>query len=295
MSLSDHYRQPRPCISFEVFPPRTEAATQSMWESVAELDRFSPAFYTCTYGAGGSTQTATLEIVTELRSRFGRPVASHLTCVGSSQTELRSYLSEAARRGIDYIVALRGDPPRGSTEFQAVPGGFTHANQLVSLIHQEYPQFGIAVAGYPEVHQEATDMASDLRYLKQKIECGADVVITQLFYVNDDFYRFRERCEAAGIRVPIVPGLLPITNLAQIERITSLCKARLPEALVQQLRASDDPAWQYEVGVRYAQQQAADLCTRGGVPGVHFYVLNKSRATSDVLEATEQLQPMARD
>jgi methylenetetrahydrofolate reductase (NADPH) len=254
-----------------------------MFRHLAELLVFRPDYVTCTYGAGGSTRVKTLEIVCEVQRRFRVPVASHLTCVDSTIDALRRYLADAQAQGVENIVALRGDPPQGAAEFQPLPGGLAHANELVGLIRREFPQFGVAVAGYPETHREAPSPAADLENLRRKVEAGADAVLTQLFYDNDDFFRFRERCVAAGIRVPIVPGILPITNRAQITRIAALCGARLPAALQQALaRCEDDADGQFAVGVEFAQRQVAGLL-EAGVPGLHFYVLNKSPATVAVL------------
>jgi methylenetetrahydrofolate reductase (NADPH) len=282
MSLADFFRPGRRGLSFELFPPKTPAGELALYRTVEELAAVRPDFFTCTYGAGGSTRDKTLEIVAAVKERLGLPVASHLTCVGSTVEQLRSYLREASGRGVDYIVALRGDPPQGETKFQAVEGGLRYANELVALIRAEFPNFGVAVAGYPEVHQEAVDAQSDLTNLKRKVDAGADIVVTQLFYQNADFFRFVDRCREAGITVPIVPGILPVTNLAQIQRITSLCKAILPDDFVAELGKKDDPQWQHEVGVEFATRQVAELLERG-VPGVHFYVLNKSAATLQVL------------
>ena len=274
-------------LSFELFPPKSEAGEAALFQNLAELMAFRPSFVTCTYGAGGSTREKTLDIVSEVRRRHNCPVASHLTCVGSTADELRSYLREAWRRGVENIVALRGDPPKGETTFQAVAGGLRYANELVSLIRAEFPQFGIAVAGYPETHQEAPNADVDLQNLQRKVEAGADVVVTQLFYDNADFFRFRDRCHALNIRVPIVPGILPVTNFAQIQRITSLCKAKLPARFVADLAAQgDNEVGQFEVGVAFATQQVQELLD-AGVPGVHFYILNKSHATARVLQAVK--------
>jgi methylenetetrahydrofolate reductase (NADPH) len=198
---------------------------------------------------------------------------------------LRAYLREAGMRGVENIVALRGDPPKGQAEFQAVAGGFRYAADLVKLSHADFPQFGIAVAGYPETHQEAISPQVDLENLKRKVEAGADVVITQLFYVNDDFFRFRDACDRIGIGVPIVPGVLPVTNLAQIKRIASLCGAKLPTRFPTSLEACEtDADAQFEIGVDFATEQVRQLID-SGIPGIHFYVLNKSPATSRVLRA----------
>jgi methylenetetrahydrofolate reductase (NADPH) len=271
-------------LSFELFPPKTPAGEQALYAAVEELMAFRPDVITCTYGAGGSTRAKTLEITTEVKRRFGVRVASHLTCVGSTVLQLREYLSEAARRRIDNIVALRGDPPKGDATFRPVEGGFRYAVELVAFIRREFSQFGLAVAGYPETHQEAPSPQFDLENLKRKVDAGGDVVITQLFYDNADFFRFREACRQIGISVPIVPGILPVTNLAQIQRITSLCKARLPESLVESLSAKDDADWQFRAGVEFATRQVQELID-AGIPGLHFYVLNKSPATAAVLRA----------
>jgi methylenetetrahydrofolate reductase (NADPH) len=249
--------------------------------------QFQPDVVTCTYGAGGSTREKTLEVVSEVKRRYGVRVASHLTCVGSTVDELRDYLARAQRLGIENIVALRGDPPRGAAQFTPVEGGLRYAVELVRLIRSEFPQFGIAVAGYPETHQEAISPQADLENLKRKVEAGGDCVITQLFYENADFFRFQQRCRQIGIHVPIVPGIMPITNLAQIQRITSLCKAKLPPPLVDELALRDEPDWQFEVGVRWATRQVQELIA-AGVSGLHFYVLNRSQATAAVLSAVRR-------
>lgn len=285
MSLSETYGPGKFGLSFELFPPKSDAGEQELFRNLAELVEFEPSYVTCTYGAGGSTQAKTLDIVERVKRQFNCPVASHLTCVGSTQDQLRAYLQTALEREIDYIVALRGDPPRGQATFQAVEGGLSYANQLVALIRAEFPSFSVAVAGYPEKHQEAASPQADLENLKRKVDTGADVVITQLFYRNDDFFRFHDRCRQIGIGVPIIPGVLPVTNLAQIQRITSLCGACLPEPFVAELTAQgDDSDAQFEIGVEFATRQVQGLIDYG-VAGIHFYVLNKSLATCRVLQA----------
>jgi methylenetetrahydrofolate reductase (NADPH) len=284
MGLGDYFKGSRKGLSFELFPPKTDEGVDQLMITVGELIAFRPDFFTCTYGAGGSTQDRTLQILEQVKRRHNIPIASHLTCVGSTVDQLRSYLQTAISIGTDFIVALRGDPPKGQTEFQQTEGGLRYANELVALIRSEFSQLGIAVAGYPEVHQEAPNAEVDLENLKRKVDAGADIIVTQLFYKNEDFYRFADRCEAIGIRIPIVPGILPVTNLAQIQRIASLCKAGLPDSFVNRLGESSDPDWQFRVGVEFAQAQVADLLAKG-VPGIHFYVLNKSQATSEVLKA----------
>jgi len=281
MTISQAYGPGKFGLSFELFL------------HVERLIAFRPDFVTCTYGAGGSTRNKTLEIVAEVQRRFGCPVASHLTCVGSTVDELRDYLRDAEGRKIGNIVALRGDPPRGESQFKPVAGGLSYANELVSLIRREFAGFDIAVAGYPETHREAPSPQADLDNLRRKVDVGADAVITQLFYDNEDFWRFRDRCQQAGIRVPVVPGILPVTNLAQIERIASLCGARLPREFQAALaRSASSPEDQFNVGVEFATRQVQELVEQG-VPGLHFYVLNKSPATAGVLQSVTL--PRARD
>ena len=283
MSIQDAYENGRFGLSFELFPPKTPESEAMMWRTVEDLMAFEPALITCTYGAGGSTRGTTLGVIEGVRSRHSVPVASHLTCVGSSVDELRGYLREAGDRGVSAIVALRGDPPKGETSFTPVAGGLRYASELVALIRSEFPEFGILVAGYPETHQEAVSADADLENLKRKCEAGGDVVVTQLFYDNADFFRFRDCCAAIGISQPIVPGVMPVTNYAQVRRIASLCKARLPDAFTRAFEAAgDDEAAQFEAGVEFASRQVQALLD-GGVPGIHFYVLNKSTATSRVL------------
>jgi len=282
MQLSSFYKPGAMPISFELFPPKTEKGEAALMKHVAALAEFSPSYFTCTYGAGGSTQDKTLQIISNVKQQFNIPVASHLTCVAATVDELRGYLTRARDAGVDYIVALRGDPPQGQETFTKAEGGLGYANELVELIRDEFSNFGIAVAGYPEVHQEAVSAEVDLENLKRKVDTGADIVITQLFYDNDNFWRFREKYDAAGITAPLIPGILPVTNLAQIQRISSLCGAILPEDFVKRLGEKDDPEWQEEVGIEQATEQVRALAD-AGVSGLHFYVLNKSRATSKVL------------
>ena len=232
MKLAAAYGPGKFGLSFELFPPKTPAGETALWQNLDDLMAFAPSFVTCTYGAGGSTRDKTLEIVTEVARRYRCPVASHLTCVGATVDQLRSYLvrrhPNVASKTSSPSAAIR---PAAKPRSKPVAGGFRYANELVALIRREFPHFGIAVAGYPETHQEAASPAADLENLHRKVTAGGDVVITQLFYDNADFFRFRDRCAALGITVPIVPGILPITNLAQVQRITSMCKARLPDEL----------------------------------------------------------------
>lgn len=284
MKLVDVYGDGKFGLSFELFPPKTEAGEKALFAHVEKLVELAPSFITCTYGAGGSTQTKTLDIISHVKRQFQLPVASHLTCVGATRDDLRAYLSKAAAAGVDYIVALRGDPPQGETEFKPVENGLSYANELVLLIRDEFPSFGIAVAGYPEKHQQAPSMEVDLANLKRKVDSGADSIVTQLFYSNEDFFRFRDQCQALGITQPIIPGILPVTNLAQIQRITKMCAAKLPTEFMDELGKSDDADWQSQVGIDFATRQVQELID-SGVPGLHFYVLNKSEATLHVAKS----------
>ena len=284
MSLTSHYVTATPALSFELFPPKTAAGFELLRQHVSRLIHHQPNFITCTYGAGGSTQGNTLDVIDTVKREYQLPVASHLTCVNATVNQLRQYLDQATARNVDYILALRGDPPRGHSKYQPLPGGLKFAKDLVALIRNEYPHFGIAVGGYPEVHQEQTDPLVDLNFLQQKVETGADVVITQLFFNNHDFFEFRERYENTGIKAPLVPGILPVVHLGQIRRIASLCGAKLPVAFQADLqRFENDLESQLQVGVEFAIRQTQELI-QANVPGLHFYVLNKSQAVSMVLE-----------
>ncbi|WP_338020182.1 methylenetetrahydrofolate reductase [NAD(P)H] [Rhodopirellula sp. P2] len=286
MTLASVYQSPDCAISFELFPPKNAEGVDLLCKNVERLMQFSPKYFTCTYGAGGSSRGTTLEVLQKVKQITNLPVASHLTCVGSTVEELEGYLKDAREIGVDYIVALRGDPPQGTTKFEVTEGGLKYANELVELIRGKFSDLGIAVAGYPETHQEAVDFQTDLVNLKRKVDAGADIVITQLFYDNDDFYRFRDACHAIGIEVPIVPGILPVTNFKQAKRIASMCKASIPAELETAMSEKDDAAHQFRVGVDHARQQTIDLL-KHGVPGIHYYVLNKSEAAAELLDGLQ--------
>jgi len=285
MTFAKIYRSNPFVLSFELFPPKSDEGTVALEENLRALFKFKPNFVTCTYGAGGSTRDKTLDTLARVQRIGDGPVASHLTCVNATVDDLRAYLRRAEKQGIQNIVAIRGDAPKGQTSFQATEGGLRYGSDLVKLIRGEFPAFGIAVGGYPEKHPEAANADVDLDHLKHKVDCGADVVITQLYFDNADFYRFRDRCVTAGIRVPIVPGIIPATSYEQINRMTSLCGAKLPTKFRADMEnAAQDAETQHKVGVAHAIAQCQDLKAKG-VPGIHFYVLNKSRATSEVLQA----------
>ncbi len=287
MTLAQAYGSGKFGLSFELFPPKTEGGMTALFRHLDRLVEFQPSYITCTYGAGGSTQDRTLDVVSSVRQKYAVPVATHLTCVGRTAVQLKEYIERAKSLEIQNVVALRGDPPQGEAEFRTVEGGFSYANELVQFVRREFANLGIAVAGYPETHQEAPSPDVDLENLKRKVDAGADVVITQLFYNNQDFFDFSQRCQQAGIRVPIVPGLLPVTNLAQIQRIASLCGAKLPAQFQADLQKyADDDKGQFEVGVEFSIRQTTEL-VEAGVAGIHYYVLNKSEAAQRVLHAVQ--------
>lgn len=285
MRIRDIYAQRRFGLSIEIFPPKTPEGDEALRQTLRELAPFGPAFVSCTYGAGGSTSKRTVEWCREIQEQYRLTATAHFTCVGSTRAELREWLQFAWNAGVRNIMALRGDAPAGQTEFRPVDGGLAHANELVTLIREHFPEMGIGVAGYPEKHPEATDLATDLRYLQQKAECGADAVFTQLFFDNGAFLRFREQCERSGIRIPIVPGIMPITEFARIQRITAMCGAKIPVGLAARLEgAKEDKSAQFEIGVDFAIQQCRELIDQG-VAGIHLYVLNKSQAGRRILDA----------
>ena len=272
-------------LSIEIFPPKTEQGDDALFATLDRLSRYRPGFVSCTYGSGGSTRARTLELCVEIQKRYGLTATSHFTCVGSTRDELTAWLDSAVEKGIANIMALRGDPPEGQDAFETVAGGLQYANELVALIRGRHPELGIGVAGYPETHQEAPEAQTDLDNLKRKVDAGADAVFTQLFFINENFFDFRERYTAAGIGVPLVPGIMPITSYARIKRITAMCGAIFPDDLAAKLEAvQDDKDSQFQIGVDHAIAQCRGLMD-AGVPGIHFYALNRSQACARILDA----------
>ncbi len=291
MRIRDLYNSGKLVISFELFPPKDWQGLAELYEHFKELIKCKPSFITCTYGAGGSggakeAQQRTYEVLKWIKKDYPQvPLVSHLTCVNATKEELKDYLTKVNELGVVGIVALRGDAPGKTKQFIPYPGGFRYAVELVRMIKEEFPNLSVLVAGYPEKHPEAPTLEEDIKHLKEKVDAGGEVVLTQLFYNNEDFYRFRDLCVKAGINVPIVPGILPVTNLSQVKRITSLCGAKINEMLLQRLeKYPDDEEGQFLVGVYYATGQVEDLI-KNGVPGIHFYVLNKSRSAQYICKA----------
>ena len=273
-----------PVFSFEFFPPKSDEGVENLIKTVDELGDLEPAFVSVTYGAGGTTRARTLDLVSRIRREFSLEPMAHFTCVGASRDDLHAVLSTMEEAGVENVLALRGDPPKGETEFVPSPDGLSHANELIELIAGRYG-FCVGAAAYPEVHPEAEDAEADLRRLQEKVAAGAQFLITQLFFDNGAYFAFVERAREAGITVPIVPGIMPVTNVAQIERFTRMCGATLPAPFIAALRArEDDPNAVADLGVAFATLQCQELLA-GGAPGIHFYTLNRSPATRAILSA----------
>jgi methylenetetrahydrofolate reductase (NADPH) len=282
-----------PVFSFEFFPPKTEQGEANLFAAVRELRALDPAFVSVTYGAGGSTRDKTLEIVQRIRAEHDLEAMAHFTCVGATVQELRAELDRFRDAGVQNVLALRGDPPQGQSEWRATEGGFEHSDQLVSMLASDYP-FAVAAACFPETHIHATSPDDDLRHLKAKVDAGVSFLVTQLFFDNAVYESFVRRTRAIGIDVPIVPGIMPITNVAQIKRVTELCGSDLPASLVAQLEArAEDPEAVLDFGVAYATLQCAELLAMGA-PGIHFYTLNRSPATRAILAALKLMRPWER-
>ncbi len=282
-----------PVFSFEFFPPKTEEGERNLYRALGELRELEPAFVSVTYGAGGSTRDKTIEIVRRIKHDYGLEAMAHFTCVGATVDDLRGTLDQMVAVGVDNVLALRGDPPAGQEEWRKTEGGLEYSRELVELIRADYP-FSIGAACFPETHVHATSAEDDLRHLKAKVDAGAQFLITQLFFDNARYFDFVARARAIGVDVPIVPGIWPITNVAQIERVTELSAASMPEDLLRELHArADDPDAVVDFGVAYATLQCAELLA-GGAPGIHFYTLNRSPATRAILSALRLMAPWSR-
>jgi methylenetetrahydrofolate reductase (NADPH) len=293
VKITDILGGPRPLFSFEFFPPKSDEGVAALMETAAALRSLNPGFVSVTYGAGGSTRARTLDVVKAMKRDLGLEVMAHLTCVGATTKDLRGVLGELERANIDNVLALRGDPPRGEERFKTPHGGFSHASQLTELICSEF-DFCVGGACYPEKHIEAVDLASDLKYLAIKAHAGAKFLITQLFFDNERFFEFVTQARRRGIDVPIIPGIMPITNAEQIDRFARQCGATIPERLGRELVARRaQPEAILDLGVAYATLQCVDLLS-AGVPAIHFYTLNKSPATRAVVSALLAARPWER-
>lgn len=282
MHIKDILNSNRISFSFEFFPPKTEQSSLQLFDNIRKLAELKPAYVSVTYGAGGSTRELTHELVMRIQKETGITVVSHLTCVGSTMDEIRSILENYNKCGIENIMALRGDPPAGSDRFITTDGGFTHANELVDFIKKSFPGMGIGVAGYPEGHPETPNRIIEMDNLKRKVDAGADYICTQFFFDNRDFFDFCERCEIAGINVPVIAGIMPVTSLKGMQRMAGLALGtRFPARLQRALQRAEDDSYVEKVGVHWATQQVLDLIDHG-VKGIHFYTLNQSKATREI-------------
>ncbi len=293
MKIRDILQKKR-TVSCEFFPPREEEGIPAVFRAIDRISAFNPDFISVTYGAGGSTRAFTERITTQVKQETDLEVMAHLTCVAQTKAEVHDVLERLEGAGVENVIALRGDPPRGQENFVPAAGGFGHATELIEHIRANF-DFGLAAACYPEGHTESPNLDSDLHYAREKVERGADLLITQLFYDNRYFFDFIERAERAGINVPIIPGVLPILNTAQIRRFTSLCGATIPPELDRKLEqlAGDDDAVR-ELGIEHATRQVRELWDQGA-PGVHFYVLNRSYSVSRILSDLNLSGPAAPD
>lgn len=282
MEIRKLLEQKKFTLSFEVFPPVRDGNLESLYKTIEELGELNPDFISVTYGAGGSTRDKSLEIASKVKNGFGREVLAHLTCVQATRDDIARILDAFKDAHVENILALRGDPPAGTEGFIATVGGFSHANDLVAFI-RERQDFCIGVAGYPEGHIEAPSLEEDLKNLKRKVDAGADFIITQLFFNNDDFYRFRDRTRQLNIKVPIIPGIFPILNYKQIQRIVSMCGANIPTKLGEKIdRLKNKPAETEKYGIEYAIVQIEDLL-RNDMPGLHIYSMNRSEPVNCIL------------
>lgn len=280
--IKDILNSNRISFSFEFFPPKTEKSSAQLFENIRELSALKPAYVSVTYGAGGSTRDLTHGLVTRIQKETGLTVVSHLTCVGSTRDEIRSILENYKKCGIENIMALRGDPPAGSEKFIITDGGFAHAEELVEFIKLNYPGMGIGVAGYPEGHPETPNRLIEMDNLKRKVDRGADYICTQMFFDNNEFYDFCERCDIAGIKVPVIAGIMPVTSLKGMSRMAELALGtRFPAKLQRALSRAEDDSYVEKVGIHWATQQVLDLIDKG-TKGIHFYTLNQSKATREI-------------
>ncbi len=286
MKIIDSIIPGKQFISLEFFPPKERQDWPSFFQTVEQLKQLNPLFASVTYGAGGSTHSSTLEIVTRLQQDYGLEAMAHLTCIGADEAEVLKFMHELARVGVSNVLALRGDPPQDVAAASVTNSSLKHATDLVTFLRGHHPEFGLAVAGYPETHPEAVDAVTDLDYLMCKFENGGDFAITQLFFDNQHYFDFVSRARAVGVTKPIIPGILPVVNLKVIKRIMSLCGASLPAEYLAKLEDADSRGGASEVqrlGVDYARKQAEGLLA-GGAPGVHLYTLNRVDAVQQIAD-----------
>jgi methylenetetrahydrofolate reductase (NADPH) len=293
MRIDEVIATTQPCFSFEFFPPKAAEGVEALYETIRVLEPLEPGFVSVTYGAGGATRDGTVEISGTIKRQFGIETMAHLSCVGETRDGLEEILDRIADAGLENVLALRGDPPRGETEFERPEGGLSSSAELAAFISERH-EFALGGAGFPEVHPEAADLASDLAFLKTKLDAGVSFVITQLFFDNQVFFDWLPAARSAGIDVPIIPGVMPITSYAQIRRFCEICQATIPQPLADAMEAlGGDERGEFELGVAYAARQCEELLA-AGVPGIHFYTLNKAPATRAILGALRAAEPWKR-
>jgi methylenetetrahydrofolate reductase (NADPH) len=284
MTIIRCFKSEKPVISFEFFPPKTDRGFTSLFHTIEELKTLKPAFVSVTMGAGGSTRSKTVDLVIRIQRELGLTAMAHLPCVGFEREQIGEILEQLENEGIRNVLALRGDPPKDPADFVSPLDGFGYASDLIDYIQKQHRDLCVVAACYPETHPEASSAQADLDNLKRKVDAGAQVLITQLFFDNEKFFSFVDRARGAGISVPIVPGIMPIVSHQGIKRMTSMCGCEIPDELNRELeRVGEDKAATLELGVRWATMQCGELLG-GGVPGIHFYTLNKSSATRQIFE-----------
>jgi methylenetetrahydrofolate reductase (NADPH) len=284
MHIRQIFKEHETTFSFEFFPPRTPESAETLRKTIEQLTPLMPSYVSVTYGAGGSTRQLTHDLVTRIQQETDLTVISHLTCVGSTIPEIHAILETYQANGIHNIMALRGDPPRGSGPFVPMEDGFKNATELVAYIKKNFPRFGIGVAGYPEGHPETPNRLKEMDYLKAKVDAGADFICTQLFFDNHLFFDFCERCELAGIKVPVLAGVMPITSRKSMQRMAELSGGSVfPAKLLRALARAENDDYAEKVGIHWATAQALDLLDNN-VKGIHFYTLNQSKATMQIYE-----------
>jgi methylenetetrahydrofolate reductase (NADPH) len=284
----------RPSFSFEFFPPKDNEGFDKLFTTITQLKPCQPTYVSVTFGAGGSTRTKTIDLVGRIKNEIGLESMAHLTCVGSDKEYIAAILDTLQAQGIQNVLALRGDPPQGQEKFEKPENGFAYANELVAFIRANY-DFCIGVAGYPEGHIECPDKKADLDHLKRKVDAGADFIVTQLFFDNRYYFDFIDRAQNLGIQIPIIPGIMPILNVKQVQRFTKMCGSTIPAALMERLDAvQDDPETVRQLGIDHATEQCERLLQEGA-PGIHFYTLNRSNATLKILESLRKLTDQTSD
>ncbi len=284
MKIIDILNKRPASFSFEFFPPKSQDGWEQLFNTIESLKVWNPAYVSVTYGAGGSTRRQTIELVSRIKDEIGLESMAHLTCVDSSKDQILETLNSLKEKGIENVLPLRGDPPKGETSFIKAENGFGYASELVKFIRDNQYSFCLGVAGYPEGHQECGNIDKDIDNLKKKVDAGADFIITQLFFDNRFYFDFLDKVKAVGINIPVLPGIMPIVNVNQVKKFTKMCGASIPETLISKLeKVQDQPESVQAIGIEHATQQCDELI-QAGSPGIHFYTLNRSNSTLQILE-----------